>query len=103
MNSPIKKLKILCVRYGVELSIEEAQEELIIAELQKKNFVRVNGRLVNRSDLVGIFEPEDMEGVIRRRNGQWQDKNGKWRNKGDRLCSGCNQIIPYGKICGNCQ
>ncbi len=99
----VKKLRTLSMRNGVEISIEGEQENLLLQELEKKRFVRVNGRLINSADVVGIFSPEDMEATIRRKNGQWKDKKGNWHDKGERVCPKHPQnVLQYGQSCGLC-
>lgn len=96
-----KELAIISIRNGVQLSIEKDRLEGIENIIEKRKFINVDGRLINRADMVGIFKPEDMEAVTRRANGQWQ-KDGKWYNKGDRVCPNCKNIVPHGKQCGFC-
>lgn len=98
-----KKLMIVSIRNGVELSIEKDKLDEIKSLMEIKRFVSINGRPVNTADIVGIFNPEDMEAVIRRKNGQWQGKDSKWHNRGEHECSYCGNIVPYGKQCGVCK
>jgi len=102
MKQVSKKIKIISLRNGVELSLEEDQVDKFLSALNDKKFISLNGRLISTSDIVGIFDPEDMEAVIRRRSGQWQGKDGKWRDKGTRVCPKCNNEIPPGLQCGRC-
>lgn len=102
MNKEIvKELRIIVLRNGVEISVEKDRAEKIVALMEQKKFIEIDGRIINVVDIIGIFKPEDMEAVIRRKNGQWQ-KDGKWYNKGDRVCPNCKNIVPYGKQCGFC-
>ena len=98
-----KKLMIISIRNGVELSIEEDKMGKIESLMETKRFIKINGRPINTADIVGIFKPEDLDSVIRRKNGQWQDKKGEWHNRGDRICPGCGNVVPFGKVCGRCQ
>ncbi len=99
-----KELRIIGLRNGVEISIERDRVDAILPELEKRRFFEVNGEIINTKDIVGIFTPQAIEDTTRRKNGQWQDKKtGKWYNKGDRICSNCGTLVPYGKMCGNCR
>ena len=105
MNELAKQLMCLRVRDGVEIWLEkERLENLIIylEQLKENKFIKIDGRLVNSADVVGIFTPQDMEEVTRRRNGQWKDERGIWHDKGERVCGGCGEVIPIGKVCGRC-
>jgi len=104
MNSKelVKELRIITLRNGVEISIEQERAENLLKLMEQRKFIEIDGRIINTVDITGIFKPEDLEAVVRRANGQWQDKEGRWHNKGDRVCPGCGEVIPFGKICGNC-
>jgi len=103
MNQDLsKKLMVINLRNGIEISIEEERAKKLVVEMEKRRFIDIDGTIINTADIVGIFTAADMEAVIRRKNGQWQDKNGNWHNKGDKVCPGCGNVIPYGKTCGYC-
>ncbi len=103
MNQELaKELRIISLRNGVEISIEKDRIEKLLALMEQKKFIELDGRIINTVDITGIFKPEDLEAVTRRANGQWQDKNGNWHNKGDKICPKCGNVIPYGKVCGFC-
>jgi len=102
MNELSKELRILCLRNGVEMSIEKDRAEKIMALMEKRKFIELDGRVINTADIVGIFTPSDIEATIRRKNGQWQDKAGKWHDRGVRICPKCSNELPYGMQCGNC-
>ena len=70
---------------------------------KESKFIELDGEVLNTADIVGIFSPQTVENMIRRKNGQWQGKDGKWYNRGDRVCGKCGNIIPFGKSCGYCQ
>jgi len=103
MNQEIvKELRVISLRNGAELSVEADRIKDILPKLERGGFIDVNGEIVNAKDIVGIFTPQAMEDIIRRKNGQWKDKKGRWQDKGSRECPTCGNILPWGMRCGNC-
>jgi hypothetical protein len=79
--------KCLCVRNGVEIWLDADKAEKInkaIAGSQGRSMIDIEGRTINLADLVGMFLPEDMEGMTRRKNGQWKCRVGKWHDRGEK-------------------
>lgn len=104
-NEIAKEQKCIVMRNSVELWVDAEKAAKFQADWegqQIKGAVGFEGRTLNTADIVGVFKPEDMEAVTRRKNGEWQDKKGRWLQKGDKVCPGCGNIIPFGKTCGNC-
>jgi len=97
-----KELRIICLRSGIEISIEKDRADALLSLMEQRKFLLIDGRLINTADIVGIFTPADIEDSNRRKNGQWQDRKGQWHDKGTRLCPICGNEIPFGKQCGNC-
>lgn len=102
MKELTKELRIITMRNGVQLSIEKDRADKIVALMEQRKFIEIDGRIINVVDIVGIFTPADLEATTRRKNGQWQDSKGRWQEKGSRECPTCGNIIPYGMKCGNC-
>lgn len=80
---------LVCVslRNGVEIWIEKDKAESLMAALSSPNppqFIKYGGRLLNRADIVGVFEASDMDSLTRRKNGQWKCASGKWHDKGEK-------------------
>jgi hypothetical protein len=100
-----KELMAICVRNGAEIWVEKETVERLMSKLETirdHKFVPLpTGEMINTADLVGLLKAETMEAVTRRKNGEWQDQKGNWHQKGERVCK-CGQVVPYGKICGNC-
>jgi hypothetical protein len=99
-------LKCILLRSGVEIWAEESRVEnlkKILVTSKESKFVELDDNVINTADISGIFTSKEMEDVIRRKNGQWKDDKGNWHDKGDRVCSRCKQIIPYGMKCGKCR
>lgn len=81
MNEVSNSLVCICIRNGVEIWVEQERAQNLVAMFTAPNppqFVAYEGRLINRADLVGIFNPSDMEEHTRRKNGEWKCKRGTW-------------------------
>jgi len=97
-----KQKMIILVRNDIHFFIDKDQVGFIQEKIEKGGFIKKDGNLINTKDIIGVFEPSILEDMNRRKNGQWKDKKGVWRNKGDKECSGCGNVIPYGRQCGYC-
>ena len=100
-----KQLVCISLRNGIEIWLEEEKAEnlkKILANSKESKFINIGKETINTADIVGIFTPQTMEEIIRRRSGQWKDKYGKWQDRGARPCPTCGRILPYGKTCGFC-
>lgn len=73
------------MRNGIEIWIPEGEKlekfQAILSNLKAHLFVEWEGRNMNTADLVGIFKPEDMEDMKRRKNGEWVCAKGTWHKK----------------------
>lgn len=84
MNEISKALVCVCLRNGVEIWVEQDRAENLIGLLTAPNapqFIKYEGRLLNRADLVGVFSASDMEEHTRRKNGQWKCPQNSWHQK----------------------
>lgn len=85
MNNELSMtIRCILIRSGVELWVEaERAERLgkVLAVSGGPQFAEFDGRLINRSDVVGIFTPQDMEELTRRKNGQWKCNRGEWHDR----------------------
>lgn len=101
-----KDLRVVVIRTGIQISIEKDKADKVDEVLESitthHKFMKIEGRSVNTADLVGVFEPIDLEELSRRKRGEWQDENGNWIGKGEYKCSTCGNIVPIGKRCGFC-
>jgi hypothetical protein len=84
-NELAKKEMCLVVRTGAEIWIDEEKALRIGKDLENvvAKFMVVEGNCVNVSDIVGIFTPEAMEDLKRRKMGQFKCKYGNWHTKDD--------------------
>ena len=65
---------------------EEKADKLseLLLNLKTNCFINYDGRSINTADCTGIYLPEDISNMTRRKNGEWQDMNGKWHEKGEK-------------------
>ena len=105
MTTAITK-ELLCIkmRNGVEIWTEKEKAQRLIDLLgtTETKFVEIGDEMINSASIDGVFTPQTMEELTRRKNGQWKDEKGIWRNRGDYACPTCKNIIPFGMKCGNC-
>lgn len=72
------------MRFGLEIWVERARAQSFISLLASPNapqFTEIDGNLVNRSDVAGIFTAQAMDEMKRRKNGEWQCKKGSWHER----------------------
>lgn len=95
-NQLSKQQRCLYVRVGIQVWIDEDKSQKIQADLsgkESKGMVMVEGRLINLADVVGIFTPQDIEDLTRRKNGQWKCEKGVWHDRGEKCeCLSADQI-----------
>jgi hypothetical protein len=80
-----KRQNCIVMRNGIEIWIDEEKRgplSDILLSLSSHKFIKYDGRLINSADLTGIFSPDDMADLTRRKNGQWQCEMGSWHEKG---------------------
>lgn len=102
MKEITKNLMIILVRGGVEIPIDNENLPALQERIAKGTFVQIDNNLINTKDIVGVFKPEILDEMQRKRRGQWLDRNGIWRDKSDKECGNCKNIVPFGKKCGLC-
>jgi len=90
MNNHLPKNPSKCIvmRNGIEVWIEEGEKlkklEIVLQNLDGHTFINWEGRSFNTADMVGLFIPEDMDDMKRRKNGDWKCHGGIWHQKGER-------------------
>ena len=79
------KQKCIVIRYGIEIWIDEEKWKKLEYALDNQigQFYDIEGRRVNKADLVGIFYPIDLEEMKRRKNGEFKCSYGQWHNRGE--------------------
>lgn len=88
MNELDIKSKCVVFRNGVQIWIPEGEKlekfQSILGNLQSHMFVNWDGRSMNTADITGVFEPNDMEDMQRRKNGGWKCKDQTWHDRGEK-------------------
>lgn len=79
------------MRNKVEIWIEEERIDnlkTLLMNVTQHKFLDVGGEVINTADITGIFSPETMQDVTRRKNGQWQCESGHWHSRGEECAHG---------------
>ena len=85
MTNLTKAQRCIKMRDGIEIWVDEdkvikIQDDLINGNVGR--FITINGSMLNVVDITGIYRPEEMEDVKRRKNGEWKCKYGVWHTRG---------------------
>lgn len=81
-----KNLVCINMRNGAQIWVEKERAEklfTLLPSITEHKFIKYEGQVINTADLVGIFDPATMEGITRRKNGQWQCKHLNWHDRGE--------------------
>lgn len=92
-NELAKKQMCIYIRNGIEIWLDEEKALQFGEDLNNESagkFNTINGQVINSADIVGIFTPENMDDLKRRKQGQWKCKHNKWWPKEDSRCD-CGQ------------
>lgn len=83
---------LMCIKIGeVEIWTEVDKIKELISVLKNRNgqqFIQIGDEVVNRSFITGIFTPQTMEDVTRRKNGMWRCRYGYWHERGEKCAHG---------------
>jgi hypothetical protein len=87
-NDIAKEQMCILMRNGIEMWIDKDKAEGFGQDWVSglKASVKIDGRYLNSVDIIGIFLPEDLDKLTRKKQGQWQDKKGEWHDK--------NEVVP---------
>lgn len=87
MTSEITKEQMcIFMRSGVEIWLDKEKAEKLMADMENgriEKFFRVEGRLVNVVEMVGILTPADVRDIQQVRRGMWKCKYNIWHSKND--------------------
>jgi hypothetical protein len=84
MNELARKEKCVLMRSDIEKWIEwekAEQLELILQGLTSHKFIKIEGETVNTADIEGVYKPESLEEMKRRKNGEFKCKYNKWHSR----------------------
>lgn len=74
------------MRSGVEVWLEDSRIEELkkgLRTLTSNKFIEIDDRMINTADITGIFTPEDMQDLTRRKNGEWKCDKGHWHQRSE--------------------
>ena len=83
-NELTKNLMCICMRNGVQIWIEKERIMTLQSELAKltgSKFILFEEQVINTADIVGIFTPQSLNELTRRKNGEWQCQFFRWHEK----------------------
>jgi hypothetical protein len=86
MNEITKPQMCLYMRNGIEIWIDKEKSTRIQEDLESGDvakFIRVEDKTVNTVEIVGIFEPADLEDMKRTKRGEWKCDRGNWHARND--------------------
>jgi len=87
MNQALSaNLRCVVMRAGFFLWMEEAKAEnlkKVLMQSNKTTFIEVDNRVINSSDIIGIFGPDEMDDYFRLKRGQWKCEYNIWHNRND--------------------
>ena len=74
----------LYMRNNIQIWIDSEDVKTVFTTINDSNnkFFELGDDLINIADIVGIFSPEDMDDLVRRKNGQWKCDKGEWHERG---------------------
>ena len=91
MNEITTSEMCIVMRNGIEIWIAKERAiklQAVLKNLSVNKFIDFDERSINTADILGIFNPQDMDLHTRRKNGGWQCGKGRWHAKGQQCdCS----------------
>lgn len=81
MTKLAKKQKCVLIQGGIEVWVDEEKVGRLAQDLVSgtaKGFIQLEGRTFNSFHIVGVFSPEDLEEMKRRKNGDFKCDSGNW-------------------------
>lgn len=78
--------KCIVMRNGIQIWTDARKAEQFERDWRAglKAAVGFEGRTLNTVDIIGVFMPEDMDDMTRRKNGQWLCQHGTWHDRGEK-------------------
>ena|SRR3990167_2128348 len=98
MTELSKNLMCIKMRSGAEIWVEKEKAQKLIDVLTgtEIKFVEVEDELINSANVEGVFTPQTMSNLTRRKNGDWQCFKNEWHEKFQKC--GCPTINEKGEI-----
>lgn len=79
-----KKQMVILMRSGVEIWVDDERAkklQQLLKNLSVNIFIDFDGRSFNTADITGVFTPQDLEDLKRRKNGQYKCQWGIWHDR----------------------
>lgn len=76
----------LYMRNGIEIWIDKDKSERIQQDLESgevAKFIRVEGKTVNTVEIVGVFDPNDLNDMKRMKRGEWECEYHSWHKRNE--------------------
>ena len=83
MKELTKELMCIKLRSGVEIWVEKEKAQKLIDLLgtTKTKFVEIGDEIINSADVEGVFTPQTMDDLRKRKSGKWQCQYGVWHDR----------------------
>ena len=85
MNKQITD-KIYCIllRSGIRIWVNKIGAENLTSQIEKgRSLFEIEGQVVNRSDISGVFTADKIDELDKSKRGMWRCKYGEWHNRYD--------------------
>lgn len=84
-----KQEMCIYMRNGIEIWLDIDKASAFGKDLTNgmKAMVQIEGRFLNTVDIVGIFNPSDLEDLKMRKQGMWKCKKNNWHAKDEVGCT----------------
>lgn len=85
-NEIAKKQMCVLMRSGIEIWIDKDKADKlrkILINSKRNLFIDFEERSFNTADITGVFIPQDLVDLKRRKNGQYKCSFGTWHDKGE--------------------
>jgi hypothetical protein len=89
MNNLTVELMCISMRNGVNVWLEKSRMEALYQVLEKSResrFITFDGTVINTADIVGIFTPQQMDEMGKRKRGLWPCRYGEWHARSELSC-----------------
>lgn len=85
-NEIANQMKCIVMRNGIEIWTDARKAEQFEQDWVHglKGAVTFEKRTLNTADILGVFLPDDMEDLIRRKNKQWKCQHGNWHDRNEK-------------------
>jgi hypothetical protein len=96
MSELLKPQKIIVMRNGIEIWIDEEKFNQKEEALKTERFIKIGENIINTADIMAVVSPNVLEETTRRKNGQWKCKHGTWHERGEQCA--CEEFKKYQKF-----